>query len=141
MRGGASSDTSFVSNLSAATERDSRPDGVKLSASAGPSNNLHRQRPEYPKDDALAIVEDIVVPDSKDPQADNGFEVFLALPVLKAPIVMAPAIELHGQSVGTAIEIHNIGPDGMLAAEFHTIESTISEQSPEDTLRKRGIAP
>jgi hypothetical protein len=64
-------------------------------------------------------VEDIIVPDSKDLQSRDRFEIVLAPPVFQTAIVMAPAIELQDQSVGTTIEIHDIGADGVLAPEFH----------------------
>ena len=108
-------------------------------AFAGPSNDLHSQGPEHPEDHALAIVEDIIVPDSKDLQAGDRFEILLALVVLKAPIIMAPTIELDDQSMGTAIEVHDIGADGMLASEFHATQSAVAEQFPEDALRERGV--
>ena len=42
----------------------------------------------------------------------------LALRVLEATIVMAPTIKLDDQSVGPAIEIHDMRPDRVLTAEL-----------------------
>jgi hypothetical protein len=61
------------------------------------------------------------------------------MPVSKAAIIMAPAVELHDQSMGTAIEIDDIGTDGILPAEFHATQSAITVQSPEDALRERRV--
>jgi hypothetical protein len=81
-------------------------------------------------------VEDIIVRDSKKLQTGDRLEIILAPPVFQTAIIMAPAIELHDQSVGTAIEIHDIGADGVLASEFHAPQPAITEQSPEDALRE-----
>jgi hypothetical protein len=113
---------------------------VDSSARIEPSNNLDSQRPEYAEDHILAIVQDIIVCDSKNPQSCNRFKIVLALEVFYAAIVMAPAIELDDQSVGAAIEIHHIGPNGVLASEFRAAQSAITEYSPEDALRERRVS-
>jgi hypothetical protein len=76
---------------------------------------------------ALAILKYVVVPNANYPQPGNRFKIVLALPVFNAPIVMAPTIELHDQSVGTAIEVNDIRADWMLTAEFHAAQSAVTK--------------
>jgi hypothetical protein len=76
---------------------------------------------------ALAILKYVVVPNANYPQPGNRFKIVLALPVFNAPIVMAPTIELHDQSVGTAIEIDDIRTDWVLTAEFHAVQSAVTK--------------
>jgi hypothetical protein len=76
---------------------------------------------------ALAILKYVVVPDSKYPQPGNRFKVMLALPVFEAAIIMAPTIELHDQTVGTAVEVNDIRTDWVLTAEFHAVQSAVTK--------------
>jgi hypothetical protein len=71
-------------------------------------------------------MQDVVIPDSKDLTPSDGFEIILAPLVFKATIVMAPAIELYYQSMRRAVEVGNVGPDGVLAAEFHAAKSAVA---------------
>jgi len=84
-------------------------------------------------------VEDIIVADSIDLQPSDRLEIALAPPVFQAAIIMASSIELHDKSMGTAIEIDDIGANGVLASEFDATQSAIAEQSPEDALRDRRV--
>ena len=61
--------------------------------------------------------------------------------VFGAPIVMAPTIELHDQSVGTAIEVDDIRTDRVLTPKFHAVESPAAEHFPENSLGISRIEP
>ena len=76
---------------------------------------------------ALAILKYVVVPSPNYPQPGNRFKIVLALPVFNAPIVMAPTIELHDQSVVTAIEVNDIRAYSVLTAEFHAVQSAVTK--------------
>ena len=76
---------------------------------------------------ALAILKYVVVSNANYPQPGNRFKILLALPVFNAAIIMAPTIEFHDQSMGTAIEIDDVRSNGMLAAELHATQSAITE--------------
>ena len=104
------------------------------------SDGLHAERSEYAEDHALGVVQEVVVPDSKDLQSGDGLEIILAPSVWHTPIVMAPAIELRDQSVRRAVEVDNIWSDRMLAAEFHALQPAIAKQSPEDAFGDRGVS-
>ena len=84
------------------------------------SKNLDPERDEKPEDHTLGIAHDVIVLDSDNPQARDGFQIVLALLVWNATIVMASTIELDDQSVRLAIEIHNIRPHRVLPAELRS---------------------
>jgi hypothetical protein len=84
-------------------------------------------------------MEDIIVRNSKYPHLGNRFEILLTPTVFNTAIVMAPTIELNNQSVGTALEVHDIRTDGMLTAEFYAVQSAVTKHSPEDAFRKRRV--
>jgi hypothetical protein len=126
--------------MASALGRGRQEPGSRSRRTNSPSDNLESQRPEYAENHALAIEEDIIVPHSENLQPRDRFEIILAPPVFQTAIVMAAAIELDDQSVGTAIEIHDIGTDGVLASESHATQAAITEQSPEDALRECRVA-
>jgi hypothetical protein len=76
---------------------------------------------------ALAILKYVVVSNANYPQPGNRFKIVLALPVFNAPIVMAPTIELHDQSVGTAIEVNDIRAYSVLTTKFYAVQSAVTK--------------
>src|SRR5206468_2021434 len=88
---------------------------------------LDLQGLEQPEDYAVAIVQDIIISDSKYPQTRHGLQVTLPRAVLKPAIVMTPAIELHDDAAGLTIEVHDIRPHGVLAAELRCRQSPVTK--------------
>ena len=91
--------------------------------------------------DALLITYDVVVIDPHDPQSGDGFQISLTLVVLYSSIVVAPTVKLDDQFVRLAVEVHDLRTHRMLTAELGSRQSTIAQQSPENSLRTRRIHP
>jgi hypothetical protein len=102
-------------------------------------DNVHSEDSEQTKDDAFAVVQYVVVVDSKDLQSRGGFQVVLARLVWNAAIVVTSSVELHDKFVGRTVEIHDVRTYDVLASEFHFREAAITEQLPQHPLGERGV--
>jgi hypothetical protein len=58
-----------------------------------------------------------------------------SLLVLICAIVVAHAVELDDQPHFRAVEIYNVGFDDMLPSELHAAETSVTKNSPENSLR------
>ena len=103
------------------------------------SSNLNPQCFGNSEDHAFAIMQHVVISDAEYPQTFDGFQIALAFLILEAAIVMAPAIELHNQSVRLAVEIDDVGTHGMLTAKLDSQEPSIANQAPENLFGDGGI--
>src|SRR5262249_14113226 len=102
---------------------------------------IARQRPtsrlQYPLKHPFHPVQDIVVTHSEHVQP-LIFQELLADLVFPPPIVVASAVHLHDQSRLVAVEIHDVGADGMLPPELQTRETPAPQRTPQSALGERG---
>jgi hypothetical protein len=90
--------------------------------------------------DALEIVHDIVVRNAKDVQSLLA-QKSLALPVVSLSPLMTLTIKFDDKLGLCAIEVDNVGLDGMLPTKLQPANLTGMQRGPEDPLRASCVAP
>lgn len=89
-------------------------------------------REHLPKhaDDTFRIVEDLVVPKARDPEALR-LQPRRPLPILRLPFAMLAAVDLDDEAMRKAGEVGDIGTEGHLSAKAAAVDLSPSEDRPE----------
>jgi len=84
------------------------------------------------------LFEYFIIPETQNFQAMT-FEGCCPLPISAGIVQMLPPVQLDDQSRFGAVEIDNVGADGMLAAGFPTRQASCSQMMPEPVFGVSGV--